>query len=79
MQKFKGETAGRMAEEKRLMERKKNLLVLIHKHLISCGYIDAATAMERECNVGLVQWELADNIDLPYMLHDFEEYFEIKF
>ena len=35
--------------------------------------------MERECNVGLEKWEAADNIDLPYVLQDFEEYFEIKF
>jgi len=66
--KFKAETSSRMAEEKRLAERKKNLLVMIHRHLISCGYLDAATAMERECNVGLEKWELADNIDLGYVL-----------
>jgi len=35
--------------------------------------------MERECNVGLAQWEMADNIDLYYVLQDFEEYYEIKF
>jgi katanin p60 ATPase-containing subunit A1 len=60
-------------------ERKKNLLVLIYRHLISCGYLDAATAMDRESNVGLEKWDSADNIDLPYVLQDFEEYFEIKF
>ena len=35
--------------------------------------------MEWECNVGLEKWELADNMDLPYILKDFEEYFEMKF
>lgn len=35
--------------------------------------------MERECNVGLDQWEMADNMDLGYVLQDFEEYFELKF
>lgn len=35
--------------------------------------------MERESNVGLEKWEAADNIDLGYILQDFEEYFEIKF
>lgn len=62
-----------------MQERKKNLLVLIHRHLINCGYGDAACAMERESNVGLEKWEAADNIDLAYVLQDFEEYFEIKF
>jgi len=53
--------------------------VLIHKHLISCGYSETAAAMDRECNVGLEKWELADNMDLPYILQDFEEFFEMKF
>ncbi len=35
--------------------------------------------MERECNLGLDKWEVADNIDLGYILQDFEEYFEMKF
>ena len=35
--------------------------------------------MDRECNVGLDKWEVADNIDLGYILQDFEEYFEMKF
>ena len=52
---------------------------MIYRHLITCGYLDAAVAMERECNVGLGQWELADNMDLAYVLQDFEEYFELKF
>ena len=52
---------------------------MIYRHLVSCGYLDAAVAMERECNVGLAQWELADNMDLGYVLQDFEEYFELKF
>lgn len=53
--------------------------MLVHRHLIACGYVEAATAMERECNVGLDKWEVADNIDLGYILQDFEEYFEMKF
>ena len=68
MQKIKAESQSRFAAEKLLQERKKNLLVLIYRHLICCGYGDAAVAMERECNVGLEKWEAADNIDLPYVL-----------
>ena len=52
---------------------------MVHRHLIGCGYVEAATAMERECNVGLEKWEVADNIDLGYIIQDFEEYFEMKF
>lgn len=35
--------------------------------------------MQRECNIELDKWELADNIDLYFILQDFEEYFELKF
>lgn len=35
--------------------------------------------MERECNVGLEKWEVADNIDMNLVVQDFEEYFEVKF
>lgn len=52
---------------------------MMYRTLISCGYVDAACAMERECNVDLTQWEMADNMDLYYVVQDFEEYFEIKF
>ena len=42
--------------------------MLIHRHLLACGYVDAAIAMERESNVGLEKWEAADNIDLGYIV-----------
>ena len=35
--------------------------------------------MARECNIDLEKWEIADNIDLYYIVQDFEEYFEMKF
>jgi hypothetical protein len=41
---------------------------MIQKHLVSCGYLDAATALQRECNLGLDKWEVADNIDLFYIV-----------
>jgi len=35
--------------------------------------------MAKECNIDLEKWEIADNIDLYYMIQDFEEYFEMRF
>jgi len=35
--------------------------------------------MERECNIDLAKWDLADNMEMQYVLQDFEEYFEMKF
>ena len=53
--------------------------MLIYRQLISSGYTGAASAMTSECNIDLEKWEVADNIDLFYMVQDFEEYFEMKF
>ena len=54
-------------------------MVMIYRHLISNGYTEAANNMSRECNIDLDKWEIADNIDLYYIVQDFEEYFEMKF
>jgi len=77
--KYKAEGESRLQEEKRAAERKRNLLVMISRHLMQNGYIDAATALQRDCNLGLDKWEVADNIDLYYIVQDFEEYYEMKF
>jgi katanin p60 ATPase-containing subunit A1 len=79
MMKFKAEGESRLQEEKKAAERKRNILVLISRHLINNGYIDAATSLARDCNLGLDKWEVADNIDLYYIVQDFEEYYEMKF
>ena len=68
-----------MQEQKRIEERKRNILVLLYRHLIACGYTGAASNMQSECNIDLEKWDVADNIDLYYMVQDFEEYFEMKF
>ena len=52
---------------------------MIYRHLISCGYSDAATSMERECNIDLAKWDMADNIQMSYVLQEYEEYYELKF
>jgi len=52
---------------------------MMYRHLISCGYTDAATAMTRECNIDLEKWDIADNMDFFYIVQDFEEYYEMKF
>ncbi len=79
LMKLKADGESRLQEEKRQNERKRNLLVMIQRHLTNCGYLDAATALLRECNLGLDKWEVADNMDLYYIVQDFEEYYEMRF
>ena len=79
LMKYKAEGESRLQEEKKVTERKRNILVLIQRHLVNCGYCDAAQAMSRECNLGLDKWDVADNMDLYFIVQDFEEYYEMKF
>ena len=43
--KYKADGESRLQEEKRVAERKRNILVMISRHLINNGYIDAANAL----------------------------------
>jgi katanin p60 ATPase-containing subunit A1 len=79
LQKYKAESASRLQEQKRAEERRRNVLVLIYRHLIASGFGEAALAMSKECSLDLEKWEVADNIDLFYIVQDFEDYFETRF
>lgn len=67
------------AEQKRLAERKRNILVLINQYLIEQGYIEAAERLQSEANNVLSKFGIADNIDLSLILADFETYYEMRF
>ncbi|XP_057177898.1 katanin p60 ATPase-containing subunit A-like 2 isoform X2 [Triplophysa rosa] len=66
-------------EELRTETRRRNLLVLIHHHLLEEGYTDAAKALEKESSVSLCRFEVCDNVDLDTVLMEYESYYYIKF
>ena len=68
LQKYKADTSSKMEQQKKIEERRRNILVIIHRHLIASGYTESASNMVRECNIDLEKWEIADNIDLYYMI-----------
>ena len=68
-----------MSEEKRIHERKRNIIVLIAKYLLTLGYIDAVTKIEQESNLSLEKWDTADNVDLYLVITEFELFHEMKF
>lgn len=45
LQKYKADTQSRLQEQKRIDERRRNVLVILYRHLISQGYTEASTAM----------------------------------
>ena len=79
VERLKAEGQSRLAEQKRLDERKRNVMILIYRHLINSGYLDSATNLARECNIDLSKWDIADNIDLSVILQEYEAFFEMRF
>ncbi|KAK2555296.1 Katanin p60 ATPase-containing subunit A-like 2 [Acropora cervicornis] len=69
----------REAEEQRLEQRKRTLLILILHCLREEGYVDTANALEKEGGVALTKYEVCDNIDLPTVLQEYESYHFVKF
>jgi hypothetical protein len=55
-------------EEKRLIDRRRNLLTLIARHLMDSGYVESATTLQAESSISLTKLDVADNMDLLYIL-----------
>jgi katanin p60 ATPase-containing subunit A1 len=68
-----------MSEEKRNTDRKRNLIILIEKYLLTLGCIDSVTKIEAETQISLEKWDTADNIDLFMIFLDYEQYYEARF
>lgn len=66
------------AEQKREMEKKRNILILINQHLIENGYTETAERLQHEAGSVINKFEVADNIDLSLILSDFETYNELR-
>lgn len=42
-----------MAEEKRIADRKRNLMILIEKYLLTMGYVDSVMKLQTESTISL--------------------------
>jgi katanin p60 ATPase-containing subunit A1 len=75
----KYEYEAKVAREKRENERRKNILILILRHLINMGYSESAFKLQEEANLNLDKYDVADNIDLYIIICEYEEFFELKY
>lgn len=67
------------AEQKRLADKRRNILVLIHQHLIENGYTEAAERLQHEAGNVISKFEVADNVDFGLILGEYEAYYEMRF
>jgi katanin p60 ATPase-containing subunit A1 len=56
MNKIFEETEAKMGEEKKIQERRKNIIVLIQKYLLNLGYLDTINKLQAESTISLDKW-----------------------
>ncbi|GBG75694.1 hypothetical protein CBR_g20319 [Chara braunii] len=66
-------------EEKRRQEQRRNILVLVLRHLFDEGYVEAAERLQAESGLSLSKIDAADNVNLSTAIQEYEEYQEIKY
>lgn len=76
---LKAATQAQQFEDKHSADRARDCLVLVMEYLNRNGYTSTATQLKSEGGATLSRFEGADNVDLFTIMHDFEEYYEIKF
>lgn len=67
-----------LQDERRTELRKRSLLVLIQHHLLECGYVAAAVALDQETGGSLRRFQACDNVDLEVVLCEYESYHYCK-
>lgn len=73
------EYESKIQKEKKDIEKRKYILVLIYNYLINNAYAETAIKLNDESKLELDNYELADNIDLNIVYTEYESYFEHKF
>jgi len=69
----------KLAEENKIEQRKKSLLVLILDFLQNNGYVNSVERLQTESNIFLNKVAVADNVDLMMILQEYETYYNIKY
>lgn len=67
------------AEQKRIAERKRGIVVLVNQFLVEQGYIEAAERLQSEASSILSKFDAADNVDLSLIVAEYEAYYEMRF
>lgn len=67
-------------EERRLLiERKRNILLLISQYLKDNGFFYTNTSLEREALANVKDYQICDNIDLDSIYLEYLSYYNLKF
>jgi len=75
----KAQSRAREYEERKHAERRRNVLVLMLRHLADAGYVDSFERLCAEANLSLDRVDAADNVDLASIIQEYEEGYEVRF
>nr|CCA18838.1 katanin p60 ATPasecontaining subunit A putative [Albugo laibachii Nc14] len=76
---LKAANDSRLTEEKKTIERRRNILILIAQFCREYGYLQTAEKLQQEGGLAFSKFDVVENIDLMRIVQEFEEYEEIKF
>lgn len=65
-------------EAKKEQEQRRTLLTLCSRYIQSLGYSEVSQKLIHDSGISLDKFDLADNIDLPIILKDFEDYYFLR-
>ena len=71
-------TRNKAEEAKKEQEQRRVILTLCSRYLQSAGYTDIAQKLIHDSGLNLEKFDVADNIDLPIILKDFEDYYVLR-
>eukprot|EP00928_Gymnodinium_smaydae_P020526 TRINITY_DN17930_c0_g1_i1.p1 TRINITY_DN17930_c0_g1~~TRINITY_DN17930_c0_g1_i1.p1 ORF type:complete len:576 (-),score=165.52 TRINITY_DN17930_c0_g1_i1:48-1775(-) len=75
----KADAESRQNEERRVAEKRRNIIVLCARYFQDLGFINTVQQIERDTNVSLDRVDAADNIDLSTVLTEYEDFYEMRF
>ncbi len=65
-------------QDKKDNERRKVILIIIMDYLVNMGYSGAAAYLQTESGFDIDKYSVAANMDLDFILYEFEEFFKMK-
>lgn len=75
----KVDAESRQSEEKKAVEKKRNLIVLCARFFQDLGYIDSVQQIQADTKISLSKIDVADNVDLQTILTEYEDFYEMRF
>eukprot|EP00759_Apiculatamorpha_spiralis_P040173 PhF_6_TR38840/c1_g1_i1/m.58080/K07767/KATNA1; katanin p60 ATPase-containing subunit A1 len=79
LQSLKVNSAAKDEEEKTKIRRKRGAIILMLDYLLANGYVQAAQSLQMESGVSLTKFSIADNMSLPFVINQYEEYHTMRF